>query len=63
MKKLLPLALLTLLLSLLSACEDSKLPKPPPKAPEPKLVTSTFHVVPANLSRGLDVDLTVQRRS
>ena len=34
MKKLVPLILLAMLLS---ACPDAKIPKPPPKVPEPKL--------------------------
>jgi hypothetical protein len=55
MKKLLPLTWLALLLGLLSvfsACEDSKLPKPPPNA------------APASLPNGSGVDtVTVQRRS
>jgi hypothetical protein len=67
MKKLLPLTFLALLLgvlSVLSACEDSKLPKPPPKVPEPKLVTSIFYAAPASLPNGSGVDIvTVQRRS
>lgn len=64
MKKLVPLTLLALMILLLSACEDSKIPKPPPKAPEPKLATSTWSAAPARLSHGSGVEVvTVQRRS
>jgi len=40
MKTLLPLTLLTLLLS---GCPDSKLPKVPPSVPEPKAATSSLY--------------------
>ena len=46
MKKLVPLALVALLLS---GCPDSKLPKPPPKVPEPKLTATMRHTTPARL--------------
>jgi hypothetical protein len=56
MKKLLPLTLLALLLS---GCPDAKIPKPPPKVPEPKLMTSTFPGAPsALLAHGLAIDAT-----
>jgi hypothetical protein len=58
MKKLLPLILLAMLLS---ACPDAKIPKPPPKVPEPKLLTSTFYTAPASVSHGLGLDLTMLR--
>ena len=45
MKKLLPLLFLAMLLS---ACPDSKIPKPPPKVPEPKLVASTHEAAIAH---------------
>jgi hypothetical protein len=64
MKKLLPLALLALLLS---ACSDSKIPKPPPKVPEPKLVTSAPSALcgasPALLAHGSAMSATSLRRS
>jgi hypothetical protein len=44
MNKLLPLTLLALLLS---GCSDSKLPKPPPKVPEPKLMSMPFYAGPS----------------
>ena len=60
MKRLVPLILLALLLS---GCPDSKIPKPPPKVPEPKLMTSTLYAAPARLSLGLGVDATMLRPS
>lgn len=39
MKRLLPLALVVMLLS---ACPNAKLPTPAPKVPEPKTETSSF---------------------
>ena len=38
MKRVFPAALTALLLS---ACPDSRVPKPPPRVPEPKVVSST----------------------
>jgi hypothetical protein len=58
MKKLLPLTLLALLLS---GCPDSRIPKPPPKVPEPKLMTSPLQAAPASVSHGLGLDLTMRR--
>jgi hypothetical protein len=64
MKKLLPLTLLALMILLLSACTDSKIPKPPPKVPEPKLMTRTFpDTPPALLAHGAAIGATSLRRS
>jgi hypothetical protein len=60
MKKLVPLTLLALLLS---GCPDSKMPKPPPKVPQPKLMTDTFHGALALLPHGPAVAVSWQRRS
>lgn len=60
MKKLVPLILLAMLLS---ACPDSKIPKPPPKVPEPKLVPTTLDGAPARLALALDVAVTALRHS
>ena len=46
MKKLVPLALVALLLS---GCPNSKIPKPPSKVPEPKLTATMRHTAPASL--------------
>lgn len=43
MKSLLPLTLITLLLC---GCPDAKVPKVPPKVPEPKAAATTPHSLP-----------------
>jgi hypothetical protein len=60
MKKLVPLTLLALLLS---GCPNSKIPKPPPKVPEPKLITATMDGAAAMLSHGIGVGGTGLRHS
>ena len=44
--KPLPLLPLTLTAVLLCGCPDSKAPKVPPRAPEPKVVANTPHQLP-----------------
>ena len=64
MKKLAPLTLLVLVALLLSGCPDSKMPKPPPKVPEPKLVTVTLvGASSALLAHSSAIDATSLRRS
>ena len=64
MKKLAPLTLLALVALLLSGCPDSKMPKPPPKVPEPKLLTGTLVGAPSALmAHGSANNATSLRRS
>lgn len=49
MKKLVPLILLAMLLS---ACPDAKIPKPPPKVPEPKLAGPLMGASALSLRQG-----------
>ena len=47
MKLIIPMAFIALLLG---GCPDSKMPTPPPKAPEPKLESKTSYSPPATQS-------------